>query len=589
MLSSSSTNSPLVEDLSPREREILAHFANHQSDREIADKLVLSLNTVKWYARQIYGKLGVDNRRAAVQRAQELALVTGTTPPPPPQTDFPTPLTPFVGREEEIKNLRRLLMDGSTRLLTLVGPGGIGKTRLTIQLGHILAKQIPQPFADGIYFVPLAAFQEWQMIVYAIAHHLGLSFQPGEGAPVQQLFSYMRSKQMLLILDNFEHLIGVESNQLLLDLLAQTPHLRIVVTSRNQLTIYGEQLYQLGGLDMPKLSEPQSPVDLLSVSQQYGALNLFGQVAHRIRPDFQLNRLGLDAMTRICRAVGGMPLAIELAASWIEVLSIEEIAAEIERGLDLLETRAYGVPDRQRSLRTVCDYSWNFLTKPEQLVMQRLSIFQGGFERSAAEAIAGVTLITLIALVSKSWLQRSGDNRLETHELLRQYCSERLAQDVAEEVAVRDRHSEYYCKWLGQQEPALKGAGQRAILDTVTAELANCLAGCQWAARQQHPDWLALAVNTLGHFFSLAGDTQHGIRSLTNLLEALPTIDEAQDEPSSASVQVARAPLDTVKCSKRRVRRCASNDQLHKPSHSTFQLTDFVCCRHALGARSTRR
>lgn len=545
MLPSPSADSPMVEELSAREREILALLADQQSDREIADKLVLSLNTVKWYARQIYGKLGVDNRRMAVQRAQELGLVGEITPLPAPQSDLPTPLTSFIGREEEIKSLRRLLTEGSTRLVTLVGPGGIGKTRLTIQLGHILVEQTPPPFADGIYFVPLAALQEWQMIVYAIAHGVGLSFQAGEGAPAQQLFSYMRAKQMLLVLDNFEHLIGAESNQWLLDLLGQSPHLKIMVTSRNQLNIYGEQLYSLGGLDMPTLSDLQPQVDVQSLSRQYGALSLFDQVVRRLRPDFQVNDSSMESMTRICRAVGGMPLAIELAASWIEVLSVEEIAAEIERGLDLLETRAHGVPDRQRSLRTVCDYSWNFLSRPEQLAMQRLSVFHGGFERAAAEAIAEVTIFTLMALTSKSWLQRGDNNRFQIHELLRQYCSERLAQEQAMEIQVRDRHSEYYCKWLSQQEATFNGAGQRAAIDAVTVELANCLDGCQWVAHHNHWEWLVLGINSLGQFFTLTGDMQNGVRAMANLLEALPAIDSGRDEALSVNGQLARGRLLT--------------------------------------------
>jgi ATP/maltotriose-dependent transcriptional regulator MalT len=164
-----STDSQFIEELTPREREILVHFADHLSDREIADKLVLSLNTVKWYARQIFGKLGVENRRMAVLRAQEVGLLAEATPPSIPQAERPMWLTPFVGRQQELQDIHHLLMEGPNRLVTLVGPGGIGKTRLAIQTLHRLAEQESQAFADGTHFVSLAVLQEWQMLVPAIA------------------------------------------------------------------------------------------------------------------------------------------------------------------------------------------------------------------------------------------------------------------------------------------------------------------------------------------------------------------------------------------------------------------------------------
>ena len=549
MLPSVSPNSPLVEEITAREREVLVYFAERRSDREIAEALVLSLNTVKWYARQIYGKLGVKNRRAAVSRAQELGLLTNATSQPLPQSSIPVPLTPFIGREGEIERIRGLLVEGSHRLVTLLGPGGIGKTRLATHIAQLLSDQTPSAFADGIYFVPLAGMHEWQMIVYAVTHTLGLTFQQGGGAPVEQLHNYVHRKQMLLVLDNFEQLIGAGGNQLLLGLLERAPHLKLLVTSRTQLNIYGEQIYPLDGLALPDPSALKQGANDPSLSTQYGALRLFDQAAQRFRPDYRTDAADIDAVIRICRLVDAMPLAIELAASWIHVLSVAEIANELEGSLDLLETRADGIPDRQRSLRTVCEHAWRFLTEAEKLVMQRVSVFRGGVDRAAAGAIAGATLPTLIGLVSKSWLRRRGDQRFEVHELLRQYCHEMLARNRAEEVALRNRHSKYYCEWLSMQESALRDAGQRAALNAIAVEFANILDACDWAAHNEAADWLAQAVNPLGRFFRSTFDMQDGIRYLTELLEALlVTNDVAMSESASINRQLACGRLLTHLC-----------------------------------------
>lgn len=546
-MSSSKTTDPyLVENLTSREREILVQLADRRTDREIADTLMLSLNTVKWYTRQIYAKLGVNGRRMAVRRAQQLGLLGQTAPASTLQSGFPVSLTPFVGREEDIQRICHLLMERAYRLVTLVGPGGIGKTRLAIQTVHTLAKQKPGSFADGVFFVALAGLDEWQTIVHAVAHAVGLSFQASREPPVQQLFDHVGSRQMLIVLDNFEHLIGPESNTLLLDLLTRSPNLQVIVTSRSQLNLYGERVYPLGGLDMPDCAGGDQVAPLLPIAQTYGALQLFDQHARQFRPDFRLDETNLEAAMRICQAVGGMPLAIELATSWVKVLSVEEIAAEVEHGLGLFETDAHGVPERHRSLRAVCDASWALLTVPEQAALQQLAVFHGGFDRAAAEVVADIRSNTLLALVNKSWLRRGRDNRFEIHELLRQYCAERLAQNPSAEAAAQDRHSAYYCNWLNRQEAALKGSRQYAALDAVTVELANVLEACHWAASHAHAEWLAQAANPLGLFFKLTGDLQNGIQALTRLINALPEVDaQEQNTPATVYHYLARGRLLT--------------------------------------------
>lgn len=540
-----STEPSPVEDLTQREREILSHFAEHKSDREIAERLMLSLNTVKWYARQIYAKLGVANRQTAVLRAQEMGLLAGAVPPLAPRAaSLPTPLTPFVGRAEDIRRISQFLVAGDHRLMTLVGPGGMGKTRLAIQVIQTMAEQKVETVADGLHFVPLTAIEEWQMIVHAIAQAIDLPLEPGGVAPLNQLVDHLRQKRMVLVLDNFEHLIGVECNQLLLDLLRQAPHLRLLITSRSQINLYGEQIYPLAGLDVPTLSEVRQAGDPLTVMNEYAAVRLFDQCIRRFRPEFQLDESSQAAMVRICQAVGGMPLAIELAAGWIEILTVEEIAQEVERGMKLLETDAHGLPERQRSMRAVCDYSWRFLAAPEQLAMGQISIFRGGFDRAAAEAIAGITPKMLLGLSSKSWLRRGTNNRFDVHELLRQYCAEMLAQDDAHQAATRERHSAYYCTWLSRQEEELKGRGQRDALAAIALDLSNIFDAYSWAASHGHFDWLAPSITALGIFFQMIGDLESGVRFLARLCDVFTaTAEQVQGTPAAANHQLSHARL----------------------------------------------
>lgn len=293
---------PLVEDLKLREREILAQFAEGKSDREIAKALVLSLSTVKWYARQIYGKLGVDNRRMAVQRGQELGLF-GSLPSPAPQPELPTFLTPFVGREQEIQDICHFLREEEHRLVTLVGSGGIGKTRLAIQIVHILAEQQPRTFVDGFYFISLAGLTAPASIVTAIGTALGISFSQGSN-PQRQLHDALNAKRMLLVLDNMEHLLGnqeFDSTAFLLDLLHAAPHLKVIVTSRSRLGVQSEQLYPVGGL-----AYPDPAVEAIHDVGDFSAVQLLFQHIQRVQPSYRIQGDDSRAIVQICQLLEGI-------------------------------------------------------------------------------------------------------------------------------------------------------------------------------------------------------------------------------------------------------------------------------------------
>jgi predicted ATPase len=282
-------------------------------------------------------------------------------------------LTPFVGRENERLRITELMADPTCRLLTLVGPGGIGKTRL--------ASEAARQFANA-YFIPLQSLNTPDLIPSMFAKSLGFQFYTGS-EPIQQLLDYLREKAYVLLLDNFEHLL--EGVTLLSQILAYAPHVQLLVTSRERLNLVEECVLDLEGLPYPA-SELEADIG------QYGAVDLFVQHARRVKASFQLSEEYRPAVARICRLVGGMPLGIELAASWVRVLSCTAIANEIEHNLDILQTSARNVEPRHQTMRGVIDQSWQLLSDTERAVYMKLSVFRGGFTREAAELVAGTSL-----------------------------------------------------------------------------------------------------------------------------------------------------------------------------------------------------
>ena len=265
----------------------------------------------------------------------------------------------------------------------------------------------------------------------------------------QQVLDYLRQKEMLLLLDNVEHLLaGVE---LVADILKTAPKVKILATSRERLHLHQEQLFALQGLDAPQVAESED-------FAEFTAVRLFRQSAQRVKHDFQLRAEDQQWLMRICHLVGGMPLAVELAAGWADMLSVTDIAQEIQQGIDFLETEAHNIPPRHRSIQAVFAGSWQRLNAAEQAVLPQLSIFRGGFTRKAAQTITKASLRTLGKLVAKSLLQYNQDkDRYQIHELLRQYAAERLAQDAAQEKSIRAAHSAYYLNALAEREEKAQG------------------------------------------------------------------------------------------------------------------------------------
>ena len=326
------------------------------------------------------------------------------------------PATPFVGREADLAELAGLLATPACRLLTLIGPGGVGKTRLALRAAA--EARAAGAFPDGVHVVALQPLASADLLAGAVADAAGLA-PAGARDPTEHLRDGLRGRAALLVLDNFEHLL--EGAALLPPILAAAPGVRLLVTSREALALQEEWRYPVQGLPYPAgagAADLEGPED-------YAAVRLFAERARRVRRDFSLAEEGAD-VARLCRLVEGLPLALELAAAWTSVLSCAEIAADLALGLDVLATRLRDVPERHRSMRAVFDGSWARLDDHQRAVLARLSVFQGGFRREAAEAVAGAAPATLAALVDGSLLHLEPGGRYQLHELLRQYAEERL-------------------------------------------------------------------------------------------------------------------------------------------------------------------
>jgi predicted ATPase/DNA-binding NarL/FixJ family response regulator len=423
--------------------------------------------------------------------------------------NLPAQPTPFIGREQEIASLQALLADPACRLLTLVGPGGIGKTRLALETA---AAQL-EHFRDGIYFIPLQSLSSPDFIVSAIAEVVGFQFYLADN-PEQQLMDYLRPKIILLVLDNFEHLLdGVEFLPLLL---THAPQVKLLTTSRETLNLQEEWLYPVKGMGFP---DNEAVQDI----QAYSAVRLFTQTAHRMRPDFSLDD-EREAVIHICKLVEGMPLALEMTAAWLKRLPCQEIAEEIMRGLDILETPARNVPPRHRSMRAVFEHSWNLLTASERDAFKKLSVFRGGFPKEAAQSVAGASRGLLAALVDKSLLRVETDGRYTIHELLRQYAEEQLNVSPQAGEAAHNMHASYYVEFLSQKWEPLRTHRQRVALDEIGLEIDNVHTAWQWIVSHRKVDQINKAASSLWYFHDLLDRNLEAVELFGQAIEALRSI-----------------------------------------------------------------
>lgn len=512
----------LIEPLTEREREILWLLTEGLTNQEIAKRLFLSLGTVKAHNHNIFSKLGVSSRTQALRRAQELGLAAGDIAYAPdqavPQDDstLPSLTAPLIGRHRELDQVSALLADTRARLITLLGAGGMGKTRLALEVAH----QHRGLFRDGVCFVPLAQVAEDHLVPAAILEALKVQFRTGMDA-AQQLLEAVQKKRILLILDNFEHLFS--AIPFVLDLLNAASHLRILVTSRERLNVSAEVILVIGGLDVQA-----DNADTISDAGQ-----LFLQVARQTDADFTPQADERAAIQRLCQLTGGMPLAIVLAGSWLDLLPLNEIADEIAHSLDILHSQMRDLPERQRSMRATILHSWQRLNPEQQRAFVRLTIFRGSFTRHAAEEITGAGLHTLQILMNRSFIT-AHKGRYTIHELLRQFGWEEL-QRATHVGEVANAHSQYYLMRLYHLEHDLKGRNQVAALHEIGADLDNLRLAWRWAAQTEQDVLLDSALETLHGFALISGRAGEVVVLLQFALE--------QRETSSSNTLLARLRL----------------------------------------------
>lgn len=464
--------------------------------------------------------------------------------------NLPTPLTPLVGRTMELAELTTKVMHPVYRCLTLVGPGGIGKSRLALALGQAVRTL----FADGVWLVELAALppfphsfsdqpirleeptadqalasqQRYDRLAVAVSTALGLTMH-GTTHPLEQITDYLRHKELLLILDNFEHLTA--GTDFILHLLKATTRLRIVITSRHRLELQAQQLYRVEGLPLPPL-EALAIQPPEQVVEHYASLQLFVERADNILGGFVINSANAAAVIRICYAVEGSPWGIGLAAALLNRQSPTEIVEAIHANYALLHTNFRDLPARQRSAQAIFLTSWDLLTPQEAQTLARCASFCGGFTLAAATFVIGAEQAELDALVNKSLLQYTAHARYWIHELVRQFAGEQLATDQKQAELTYSRHAEYYLALLTRWETVMDG--KQPLLNILYPELENIEAAWQWALQTGHVPLLEKSIESLSQFYYFAGfyyeaiaTFQHSLDHLRQLLGDTPTLQPA--------------------------------------------------------------
>ena len=407
----------------------------------------------------------------------------------PPLVALPTAVTPFLGREEEVRELRNLLCNSSCRLVTVTGTGGVGKTRLALHTAH----EVGRTFRDGVVYRALSGLASPDLLVPSLAESLGIPLSRGED-PVTELKAFLREKNMLLVLDNFEHLTSAAG--VLAALLDDAPAVRMLVTSRERLNLQHETLLALDGLTFGEQD------------MESDAVKLFLAGARRLDLHFRMDEANRSQILRICALLGGIPLAIELASSWVRALSCAEILAELERDLDVLSSESPDLEERHHSMRATFDASWRLLTQAEQSALARLAVFRSAFDRAAAREVADADAPLLRNLVDKSLLTRAGE-RLLMLDVVRTYALDRLTSDATMERRAHERHLACFTAMLQSLQSGVERADAAAI-QRVADSIDDIRAAWNYATQTGNASALSRAMDGIFHFYEARGWAREG-------------------------------------------------------------------------------
>ena len=406
--------------------------------------------------------------------------------------NFPIVTPTFVGREQEIEQLSHLLLSYEDRLISIIGPGGIGKTRLVIQS----ASQNTKYFPDGVYFISLASIQDPDFIPILIADALKFTFF-GPSDHMEQLAKYLHRRSVLLVIDNFEHL-RVEGAKILAFLLARTHHLKIMLTSRERLNMISETILEVHGLPVPGIATQEN-------AENFSSIKLFVNNAQKTFPRFSYQN-NIEAIIRICHLVDGNPLGILLASSWVRVFNCFEIATEIKNNIDFLTTSATDIDPRHRSLRAVFDNSWKLLSQEERLILRKLSIFQAPFTPRAAQNICDATPLLLSIFTDKSLLNHLQEDRFELLATFHQYAFAKLGEDNDELVATKVKFCEFYATLIAQKHLELNSPIQREHLSDMHPEMENIRTAWGWMVDTDRWDLIDKCKNQLHAYHIIVGN-----------------------------------------------------------------------------------
>ncbi len=461
---------------------------------------------------------------AVYEKIRSLAL--------PPPCDLPPATGPFVGRAEELTAVTHQLAQVDCRLLTLVGPGGVGKTRLALEAARHLHQQRPGRWLDGTIFIPLDPVETAVYLPQAIAQKVGLTFR-GAVDPAQQLLNFLAGRELLLLLDNFEHLLNEPEHSLALiaQILTQAPHVTLLITSRQRLNLREEWLFDVPGLTYPTVGGDVQSI-IADLDQQpdqvmrYSGLHFFVQHARRGHRSFAPTPADWRAIIRLCQLLEGLPLGLELAAAGVRQTSCAEIVRLLTERPAELASQVYNVPDRHRSLTAVFHHSWSLLAEAEQACLARLSIFRGSFNETAAAAVAQATPLILLRLLDRSLLRWASEaGWYEMHPLLRQLAAVQLSG--AEKSAVAAAHAHYFGHWLADHEAQLHSDAEQTWLAHLRLYQPDLRAAWRWATAQAPPatDLLAAMLGSLTHLYDVQALYREGIRLLQTAVLPTPGAD----------------------------------------------------------------
>jgi predicted ATPase/DNA-binding XRE family transcriptional regulator len=487
------------EQRSPSFGQLLRHYreAAGLTQEALADRAELSVRGVRYLERDLRRPYRDTVRRLAdalALPAREFAVLSAAARPPQassaPQpgvatrAELPLPAGPLIGREREVAAVAQLLHQEDVRVLTLTGPGGVGKTRLALEV----ARRLHSAFPEGVAWIPLAALTDAGLVPAAIARALQLR-ETGGHSLQEALTLALRERHGLLLLDNFEHLAAAAP--LVADLVAASPHLKVFVTSRAALDLRSEHVFPVPPLRPPDAASEASVYALAANP----AVDLFLRRAQAVTPDFALTAANAVTVAAICRRLEGLPLALELAAARIRVLPPEAMLPRLEHRLTFLTGRAPDAPARQRTMRETIAWSYDLLTPREQLLFRRLAVFVGG-SLPAIEAVCTAAgdppvdvLDDLEALLRSSLLQREEtagqEPRFAMLETVREYALERLAE-TREAAPLAQQHAAYYLAWAEMGAPQVFSAAQGRWLDRLEQEHDNLRAALRWCIEQRN-------------------------------------------------------------------------------------------------------